>query len=467
MPDPTTPTPPSPRIAAVESRSLKTAVVAGLLLAFALVSGGAMLWSGWLLLRGEQVPYPWTRLPKSCAWVAVADEPGHTAAAWRTVAALPQVPAAWRALATGEATRWDGVVAQPGVDPAPAWGLCARAPQPVLAVAPVVAATGALPGAAGPLAAFAPYLRWASAPLPWGAADAVAAEHTPLPTAASGETLEQDDRFREAMERTGGGQVHLYLPQHTVTQWAAGVTDPIVRAFLPLGTFAAVALRVDADHVVVHAHIGTGQRGAVYLKQHLDPTHDLDAATLIDPAAPVRGVARLHPAALDLLRTRHPLLGLLDRWMAQHTLEKLAPYLTGQVAWQQFSPTAGTDVALTLSLATNAGPLPWQGTCAVGVQEPGLACRMGAGYLVVGSSAAAADRADAVAAGRTLSLRTAGGLGPDVERLLTQTQGLHLGPGARVDVPGLRDWTGPLQVEAVWVDSGLAAEIAVPRTAGP
>ena len=470
MPDVNPTRPPSPGVAAAEARSLKTAVVAGVLLAFALVSGAAMLWSGWLLLRGERLPYPWTRLPKECAWVAQADEPDQGVQAWQAVAGLAQVPPAWRQFGADEAARWRGLTNRPDLDATQAWGLCARAAGPELSVAPAAPTTASQRAAFAADLHLAPYLRWATGPLPWDPAAVALPDPATRAPPATGERLEHDALFREAMERTGGGQAHVYVGQQALGQWASRLPDPVVRNFLQLGTFAAVALRVDAEHVVWHAHIGTGQRGAVYLKQHLDPVHELDAATLIDPAAPVRGVARFHPGALEALRTRHPLLGLLDRWMAAHALANLAPFLTGQVAWQQFGTRAEDGVALTLQLAPHTAAPPWQAACAtpaagaMPAAAAGLACRAGAGYLVVASSAAAAARAAAVAGGRIPSLRAVGGLGADLERLMAQTQGLRLQPGARVEVPGLGQWVGPFQVEAIWIDSGLAAEIAVPRS---
>jgi hypothetical protein len=399
-----------------------------------------MVWSGWQLWRGEQVPAAWTVLPREADWAIHAGEPATVADALRVVAELPQVPADWRAIVRAEQKRWLARTAATGAGRGQPWTLAAVRGHWWLAVPALQAqqpATGAfpLPGAHTALDAFVQPPRDATA------------------------TLAQQHFFREGLERAGGGQLQAWIACDPLKAWAQGLTDPVVREFLVSASWAAAALKVDGTHARLHVHVGTGQRGAVFLKQHLDPVRELDAATVLDSAATARGVARLNPQAWDEMRGRHPLVHLLDLWHKAHPEFDLSDAITGQMAWQSFSGRADERGTLTVQLLHNHATDPaLQRHCQ---QATPPVCRHAPGWLVVAPDAESADRALQVATGVRANLRQAGGLDGDEERLMTATQGLRLLAGARVEVPGLQGWTGPMQVEALWLDTGLIAEVAI------
>ncbi len=454
----------------------KTTLAAAIFLVMFVVSATVALWTGYLLLHGEEAEQVFAALPAHCDWVVLADHPDEVAQAWDAVAAARQLPESVTTTAHEQAALWRDLAATPGLDPKQAWALCGRAEGKVAALA-ATGGTATQPGqvwlerlqrhqSPGPQAGawtedqgravftdpagrvLAAVQRdgdlvraaWAS---PGHDANTML---TAVIAEAKRNPLQKNEIVRGAFERVGGGQLHLYVaPEFARTALKDLKLSEELRAGLELATWFAVVLRHDEDGVRAHAQVGTGPRGAVWLKERLDPAGPaLDAAPLLPADTQAAVVVRVNPKRLPL--TDLPGVAWLDDMLKQQQgigLEALGAVSTGQAIFLQRGETQQWSAVLQVRAgqgATNLGqePKALEGDQILWSSDP-------AGLQSLRSTIAA-------------KLPALGGLTRDQKRLLADTQGVFLKKGA-----SLGPLRGPLQIEWLWLDTGLVAEVAVPR----
>jgi hypothetical protein len=490
-----TETPPPPTAADVKT-PVRTGVMATLLLVMITVSASVAIYSAWLLIRGEKVPIALEALPADCVWVVQSDLPGELAGAWRAMSQHPALPDEMAKDARGLQELLRDLAAVPGLARGGAWAVCGLRQ----------GAVAALPDAGGGLPmARAWFDRLRAAPWPrmlaaadvsnplqglqsgtWSQVDgrailrddqgrsraAVSQEQGVVlvawsygdveatavldesRVAASRNPLKEDEEFRAAIERAGGGQLHLYIGGEAARVFARrtnlghGAGVPPWQPGLPSLRWLGVALRSDATGVRIHAHLGTTEKGAAWLKQTFDVTGVLDAAPYVDAQATVVGVVRLP----------------LATWAAWGSLPgqlptELSKGLTGQAIWQEL-PAAGlgseaTPTGLVLLQVRDAAVVQgWLATRRDNPQPAGMVD----GFLVIGTDRTTVGRGEALVR-KARKLDGVPELGPDTKRLLSETQGLLARPGAQIDVGKLRGWRGPLEAEWLWLDTGLIGEL--------
>ena len=456
-----------------------------------LVSASVAIYSGWLLFRGEVGEEVFTALPGACTWVVLVDEPDAVAGALQVAATLPQLAPEVQAFAKTNAASWARLAAVPGLDATAPWAVCGRGPgfPSIDGAVAAVMATG-IGAEAGPRLAAALGLEHAAAAgssawirdgerlllrdatgrvamaarqdgkvlrLSWAAAPADAGALLDAAVAqARTEPLQKAAGFREAVERVGGGQVHVWLAKPTAGAAAKALGAP---AGLDEGlqhlTWAAAVLRHERGMLKLHAHLGTDdQRGAVWLKQQLDVSGAFDAGTVLDSDAQAFGTVRLPPQRWRDLAMVAPQAAAVAEALA--AVGATTAGLTGHVAWQA---TVGTDmenwrvVAALQPAATVRLP--------EGAAQASPALAVTAGKLVAASDPAELQRGLELLAGKGQTLREAdppAGLG----RLLDTTQGVVLRGKASAwgRIPGVAQ--GPVQAEWLWLETGLVAELAFP-----
>lgn len=477
-----------------------TTAAAGILLAMFVISGSLALYSAYLLWRGEDAGPILAALPSSCEVVWMVDRPQEAAASLRTLGA--------RSGAAGQVGLWaetlDRAAKTPGLDPEEAWGFCRRGSQwyAALPLGPQLQPSAAAQAARQTWEALRgipwlghPAVRWvetagqwvgrdaggealaavlvtdrvatiswreAELTKPWawtnGAADGASAARSPLDAVASLNALRaevaktplrEDKGAREALERVGGGQMRLMVRGGTLTQLLASALESRGQApwkdGLPWVQWAALALRVEEGRVRVHAQIGGGQRWAVWLKERFDSPGQLDAATVIPREYKWAGVLRVQRQSWPLLAGLDPVAGSLvqlfgdgDRWQ---------PLLAGQTAWFGDGPCL-TAVALLRPDAAIAAELPAVQTISGCPQAE----RKRIGDKVVVGSAQGIAQVEQVLADPSLASVASD---QDQQRIQRDTQGVWV-PGSHA-VAGLP--AGPLQLEWIWLDTGLVLAI--------
>ncbi len=443
----------------------KPTLVAVILATAFVGSATMMLWSGWQLYRGETMPPALTGTGTACAWVLLVDEPARAAEAW-SVLQTRDLPPETTATLAALTPLWQAS-AKAGVDRTQAWTLCGLPGGAVLTMpagprqaeaAQVLVAQLAV--AAGESVAALPWRHgagawqhqtnvdlWQSDASPQNAA-AIEKSGTivrvawsqagtdPLDllkratpsagtTAKPGSTsLATDQAFRAASERVGAGQVHLFLPAATARQWLGTLTSmKWWQNGIDQAQWLGVMLRLDDDRLRVHGHIGGDESGGAWLKEAFD------VQTLDDAAGWIAGDARAAAIVRLPAKTRQqlsPWYGPPSQLFAALLTTPVADLPDNELIWQQFAD--GKEVAMWRG--TTKGPSGWQRAQA-------------SGWTLVGSDVAAIARVKAVLAGQAPTV--ADQADRDRRRLLTHTQGW---------------FRGPLQVDWVWTDTGLAAEAA-------
>ncbi len=462
----------------------KTTLAALIMLAMFVISGSVALYTGYLLWRGE-APEPVMRaLPGDCDAVLYVDPKNLKELLVRARAIVPEMDARTALLGLDGALGWHAGLAAYRGD---AYGVCRRGPvwyaalgaqampnleAEVTAWVDVLAAhtfawrdfggrkVAASPGGlmpdrtaaavrSDPQLAQAVWLR--SAGLPAGAtADQDAGRLLDqLQGQREDQSLQADKLFRDSLERTGGGQAHVFVRGDALRQWVSrhGAAVPLaLQPALDAVQWSATAFRLDGNELRVHDHVFGGQRLASWLKQHLDVAESIDFTSFAVslPAHVAWGVVRAPVGGLATVAVLDPavaeLVGALP-CEAPTTRRLWTEWLTGQFAWAQESrdqprcfvgqlqPAHSQEMALPATL-----PPPQDGT---------VMRKLAHGYLIIGRPAALALCEQALTspgAKRSLS--------KDQQRLAEQTQGWSNS--------GIT--SGQTQFEWTWLDSGLVVE---------
>jgi hypothetical protein len=467
----------------------KPTVAAGIFAAMFLVSATVMVWSGYVLLHGEDAEAVYKGLPAECAWVVLVDEPAHAAETWDALARSSQLPAGMTQVAADQRNLWRALAETPGLDAGKPWALCGR-PGGVVAALVARGQGGTAPGQAWldrlqahawPVAAQAPDLLSDSAAWALGLrtpatdrkpgqalrrdGDLIRVAWTFGPDAeglltravedAKRHPLQKNESVRAAFERVGGGRLHMYLTPTLVQAAGArlGATTQVRQGLATASWFAAV-LREDRQVVRVHAQLGAGQHGAAWLKERFDTTTLLDAAPLVDAHARLVALLRFAPKILPL-QAEIPGVAALDAVVqahVAHSLASLAEVSTGQALVQVLpGPEVEHAPPWLVHVQVPAGV-----TIPPGLLDPRVASQRAGEFLVLARDQALAKAGAELVQGKRKSLRDHG-LSEDQKRMLADTQGLLLMPGMT-----LGPWQGPLQVEWLWLDTGLVAEAQVP-----
>lgn len=399
------------------------------------VSASMMLWSGWQLYRGERLPVAVTATGQACEWVALIDAPGELAAtldAFETHARalLPSDVTATLALA---APFIHSISAQGLVADQP-YAICGWGRDAVLAMPNRPASPNAEREAlawAARLAALAgdptttavtvtpELLRLAFAPT---SHDTAGLLQRAAPVRADAH-VGTDVAYRAAVERTGGGAAHLYLPQGTAARLLHGlVGDSWLTEGIPTVTWLGLGLRRDDDQVRLHAHVGIDQHGAIWLKEVADVAALDDATGWIAADATAAAIVRLPPVLRRKVAGEYgPRSPLLAQSMAQTGTEKAQT-----LVWQR-----AQDGAESIVWTADVPALP------------GLPNALVQGRRVVATTPAMLAQTEAVLDGQQPGQDKVADR--DRRRLLTNTQGW---------------FEGPLQIDWVWTDMGVAAEAA-------
>jgi hypothetical protein len=486
----------------------KSTVAAVVFLVMFLLSGTAMVWSGLQLWRGERLGPLYGLLPAGCERVVVVDEPDAAVAALATLAGRPGLPQA----VTDEVRRlhsWlQASTAHKAWRKQAAWGVCELGGVGYAAV-PLAEGVGLAEAAsatsvwlerwmgsthsAQPLRWTAERGRWAGrdgagrvraalrvATDPDGAvvqlawqqtattAQAQADAHTwldSLQRLPADRTLQHDQAVREAGERVGGGVLHLFAAaaevQRTAPQWIARGGPQLAEwreGLSHFGWFSAV-VRADRGRLAVNLHLSGSQLATSFLKAHFDTHAELDGAEVLPAAAAERpqwGVLRSGPRGWAMLATIDPAAAQMplhfpgERGAAFKAWEQL---LAGPVAW---TIRDGCLLAIAQLRATAPANLPADLPAPAAVAGCPPTVRRRQGPLLLSGPA---DRVDAAV--RWLQGPASGRLADadaDRKRLLADTQGWR-----RETAGGSAGYLqGPVQVEWVWVDTGLAAGVSWP-----
>lgn len=469
----------------------KPTVAAGLFAAMFVLSATVMVWSGYVLLHGEQTDAVYQALPAQCEWLLLADQPSHVHTAWLALGSPARVPRSLVLVAKDQADLWTSLAATPGLDPSQPWAVCGR-PDGIVAAVMAKSADGVAPGQAffDRLQAHAAVLpsevqavlpatdllgwslglhRGATDPKPtvalrrdgqilrvaWSLQQPAEVVLSRAVQEARTHPLQKNETVRGAFERVGGGQLHLYLtPERVRTLGQHLGANPALSQGLALATWGAAVLRQDEDTVRLHAQVGTGPHGAVWLKERFDTTTLLDAAPLVAPEAQLAAVVRVSPGVLPA-QTDLPGVPALDAWLKDHgasSLASLASVSTGQAVLQVLrDPNPATAWLLLVQLRANVA-VP------ADLLDPRVASQRVGDLLVMAQRPDLLRLGVQLAQGKHPSLRDRTLTG-DTKRLLADTQGLML----RGDV-AVGEWRGPLQLEWLWLDTGLVAELSLPRS---
>ncbi len=395
----------------------KTLFAAGVLLAMFGVSLSIALYTGHLLLQGGPTSPLFSQLPADCQAVIVLSQPHKLRAALQSVA-LPAV--ATQLLAHNFPQLLDAAQKLDLSGDKP-MAICALQDGEVLVVKDDAAHAGT-PGLAV--------------------------------------NLDQSADFQEALERAGGGQLQLYLTAAALQkQFDRNSAVGKVLFGMQDVRWLAGALRVDDKAARVHLHLGAGQRGAVWLKQHFDPPQDWNPLRQIDSEAVAVALVNFEPRALPAANDVPGVADLdaLLRSQVGISFADLAAVSTGHLLWQQLP--AGQQW-LTVPLLSET-PLP-----------PSIRATHWPQQQIKSTLLLAKDHQSMETAldliGRASFHITTGAsngreslvnkpIDLDRQRLFTQTQGIWLAKDATAT--GL---TGPAQLEWLWLDTGLIAEWTVP-----
>jgi len=483
------PAPPAPSTAPSAVATARPGFAAALFGLMFLVSATVAVYSGWLLWRGEVRDPALLALPAACAWVVVAQDPAAAAKALREVADQPH----WTPLQRDAWQPWAAaakraVATAVGLDTAKPWALCGQA-EVVLGAAPALASgdaraggqawvealwqTGAAPAQTSWLtASHAPVWRrpdagtWRNEAellvfrdatgsarasvqagpvvrVAWAAAsgDAVAglrAAHGPSngPAKSAAEVA----ALQEALERVGGGELHGFASKSVVEALQTQLDlPPLAREGLGHALWAAVSLRVEAKAIRLHGHLGADPRAAVWLKNNLDVVGSFDVTPLVEAGAQVVAISRLPPSAWSLWGNQAPVLQAI----AGSGQGKLA----GPAMWQQ-RKDGSRGYALQAVDAAAAAQLSRL--------APG---QIGQGARPVPSQV----RGDVVLLGASLQPPAAPPSDPERRRFYETTQGVLVEQGAAMPEGWLAGMLGPLQLEWLWLDTGVVVALALRR----
>lgn len=463
---------------AAETPPRKTLIAAGLLLAMFAISGSLAVYSGYLLWRGEDAGAVMKALPSGCQEVLFVDKPAE-AGAVAEMARANRVASADEITATAQFAAADaaGTASEP-------WALCSDGVRPAWYGAladPRLAQSSQL--AIGWANNVAAAHGWGSKPLAWSVeherqiartadgqvaaavdirgqvARAVWLTTAATPTADSGAVLallsalqqaalarplQKDELFRASLERTGGGQVHWFHRGSPVSKLTKrGVElDADGSAMLSQVDWNGAALLHEGERLIVHEHLGGGQRLAGWLKQRFDISAGFDAANVL-PASAVAGmwgVDRFHHQGAPVLWF-NSLSGVYHWMLPSNGLpddRRWAQLLTGNSVWFM----RGLCTTIIAQLADpQLAQLP---ALPAAHWAPCNETKLVKGYLVRGSAEGVAEAVRAIT-DPTLAA-SAGSLDVASKRLLGETQGYHEG--------GKRQF----RLEWAWVDSGLVIE---------
>ncbi|MBI5609858.1 MAG: hypothetical protein HY902_13380 [Deltaproteobacteria bacterium] len=482
-PPPTsTPSPPAP----LPASARRTTTAAAIFIVMFVVSATGALWSGWLLMHGEDTDPVFGALPGDCDAVVLLDRPSEAGPALQRLAKHPGTPTALAALAQAWVAPLTQSGSLAGLDHGQAWAVCRRGPL-------WLAALPAADGGDLPLAKWLPAWQaglglstsgtWSaragvqvqtasdgtvlaaakSAPGLWVAAfraeplaQAATASADPiaalagLAVADAPVNLSKDKEFRESIERVGGGQARVFVRGGVARHWLAaqlpeqGSLAPW-REGLPHLTWVAAALRDDGEVVRVQAHLGTGQKGVIFLKDHLDIQADQDMAALLPAAvatAGQAGVVRLPRRSWPMLTaTLAPSSQLQSAFPNFSDRRDWQQWLLGPVAWVKPGPCV-----LTLAPLRAGAQVPADAPTPQGDSNCPLQRRIVGAVAVVGTKDDL-ERASAWLADPAQQLR---GADADLGRLARDTQG----------------WTAwsdqqRAQLDWVWLDTGVAGALTV------
>ncbi len=476
--------------------TIKSPFAAAVLAVMFLISGSVAIYSGRILLTGEETDAIFNRLPQTCEWLSVADRPAQTGAVWQKALESAGLPDDVTPLLGSLGGRWLAVqqAGQGLFDPAQPWAISAQS-QGILLAAPTLGPAdvptltrlahalldGAWPDSQGHLGPsqgldgatcrveadraqcqvggqvrIAGQLKdktWLFA-IPWRKDTSALAFLHHAEAEAQRLPLQKNKPIREALERVGGGQGHLFVSDVTLRNWvSARTSNDEVLEISRLSSWLALAVRQDDTEIAVHAHVGVGQKGAVWLKERLDTQGKWDATPLVLPQASAWLLTRVHPHGL----VQHPDLpgvNSLATWARTYLELDLGPALAatqGHSLWQSF-PAVGGKTPWLLVAPAGAGATATQ----LGKTVSWLPSDTGPLWLAA-SDAQTLAQAKAAYSGKLAAHESHFSSGQ--ARLLTETQGLWLAPGAL-----LGPWHGPVQAEWLWLDTGLVAELS---TAAP
>lgn len=284
------------------------------------------------------------------------------------------------------------------------------------------------------------------------------AAHAGLPGLAV--NLDQSADFHEALERAGGGQLQIYLTKVALQeQFDRNSAVGKVLFGMQDVRWLSAAVRVDDKAARLHLHLGAGQRGAVWLKQHFDPPQDWNPLRQIDSQAVAVALVNFEPRALPAANDVPGVADLdaLLRSQVGISFADLAAVSTGHFLWQQLAtgqqwvtvPLLSEEPLAPATRATHWAQQQIKSTLLLAKDHQSMETALDligrASFHV--STGASNGRESLV--NKPIDL--------DRQRLFTQTQGIWLAKGATAT--GL---TGPAQFEWLWLDTGLIAEWTVP-----
>lgn len=454
-----------------------------------LLSGSLAVYSAWLLWRGEEAEAVLGGLPAGCDRVALLDKPGATRAIARQVARhAVQWTGGGQAVAMFQGLSADPPPSEIADDQAIA--LCQRSGRWFGAAVPAASANAdvaarafaqwigaalghAKVGPSGSAPIKGKWGRWvsvagsnvlwiaragegvvqaawsASAATPTDSPEQAEAAMDDMLAAIQAGTLQKDEPFRAALERTGGGDVHTFERGRQLT--AALRVAPGWSGAAEAVEWRGAALRVENSKLIVHEHLGGGQRLAAWLKQHFDMPTEFDATAIL-PADGLKGwgvdrYPHLQAVELDLTDVSLPARRAAMPSPTGATDKLWRATLAGPVAW--FVAADGCKV-FAAPLAANAHPEPTLPPAAQATSP----CTNGVrkwtnGWLLAGSIAGVAQ-VERLLSGQDRSIAEAE-LDRDAKRMATATNGWRSGTGS-----GLRvlEWT--------WVDTGVVVERTYP-----
>lgn len=475
---------PEPVDEQTESPARKTVFAAGLLLAMFLLSGSLAVYCAWLLWRGEAAEAVLSGLPGGCSRVLFVDKPhsspavaglmAHHAVQWTgggdatallkglSTAPPPEEIDSTQAIALCYRGNWWFGAA------VPAQGAAAEGAARAFAawVGQALGQTVGTPSGGPRKGAWSRWVSLAGAQVLWIARDGgnvVQAAWSPsasTPTdnidqadaamddmlaAMQTRTLQNDELFRAALERSGGGDVHTFErgPPLAASLGASSGWSETASSI----DWRGAALRVEGESLIVHEHLGGGQRVAAWLKRRFDMPVEFDAARVLPAEGVVAwGVDRyshILAADIDLVA-----MSLAARRAAMPsataaTDKAWKAALVGPVAWfrgEDGCTTFAAQVSADWKTRPEALPAP---VATASCRQP---VRKWSGAHLLAGSPAGVSHLERVLTGSARSL-AATGLSRDAQRMASSTNGWRDNSAKGLQV---LEWT--------WVDTGIVVE---------